>query len=260
MSHAPENPVSGPSPRRTVIPEQARWHGRLAAHLIHLAASSLAASIRWHWIDDGGLARARQGPVLFAVWHNRLALALPIYQRVIHGLPRRQMAALVSASRDGGLLAHVLTLFHVRPVRGSSSRRGARALLELTAAARDGCDLALTPDGPRGPRYHVQEGVILAAQLTGLPIVPVSCWLGWKKTFNSWDRFQLPLPGSRCQVRFHPPLLIPTDTTTAQRETFRANLERQMQTLSHDGSLPTDNPPHNPGSPPPTEQPAVPSA
>lgn len=260
MSQASPNPTPAPSPRRPVVPEQPRWHGRLAAHLIHLAASSLAASIRWEWIDDGGLTRARHGPVLFAVWHNRLALALPIYQRVVRGLPDRQMAAMVSASRDGGLLAHVLTRFHVRPVRGSSSRRGARALLELADAARDGCDLALTPDGPRGPCYRVQEGVILAAQLTGLPIVPVSCWLGWKKTFNSWDRFQLPLPGSRCQVRFHAPLHIPPDTTTAQREQLRADLERQMQALDHKGSAPPGNPLPDSGAPQSSSPPSVPPA
>ena len=80
---------------------------------------------------------------------------------------------MVSASRDGGILAGILEQFGVKPVRGSSSRRGPQALLEMTTWAERGYDLAITPDGPRGPRYKVQEGVISAAQLTGLPIVPV---------------------------------------------------------------------------------------
>ena len=84
------------------------------------------------------------------------------------------MAAMVSASKDGGFLASILECFGVQPVRGSSSRRGPQALLELTGWAERGYDLAITPDGPRGPRYVVQEGIIALAQVTGLPIVPAS--------------------------------------------------------------------------------------
>ena len=83
------------------------------------------------------------------------------------------MAALVSASKDGGFLSGILELFGVQPVRGSSSRRGPQALLELTTWAERGHDLTITPDGPRGPCYQVQDGVMSLAQLTGLPIVPV---------------------------------------------------------------------------------------
>ena len=80
------------------------------------------------------------------------------------------MAALVSASGDGGLLARVLELFRVQPVRGSSSRRGPQALRELTTWARRGFDLAITPDGPRGPCYVVDEGVIAAARELSLTV------------------------------------------------------------------------------------------
>jgi len=73
---------------------------------------------------------------------------------------------MVSASRDGGLLAAVLERFKVQPVRGSSSRRGRQALLELTTWAERRYDLAITPDGPRGPRYVVQDGIISLARLT----------------------------------------------------------------------------------------------
>ena len=81
---------------------------------------------------------------------------------------------MVSASKDGAFLTSILECFQVQPVRGSSSRRGPQALLELTTWAERGYDLALTPDGPRGPRYVVQEGVMSLAQLTGLPIIAAS--------------------------------------------------------------------------------------
>src|SRR5262249_17493705 len=112
---------------------------------------------------------------------NRLGLALPLYRYYLaRHQPERRLAAMVSASRDGGLLARILELFGVEPVRGSSSRRGPQALREMISWGERGYDLAITPDGPRGPCYTVQEGVISTAQITGLPIVPVSYRLNWK--------------------------------------------------------------------------------
>src|SRR5207245_2002111 len=137
--------------------------------------------------------------LIFAVWHNRLALVLTAYRRhVTRWAPDRRLAGMVSASRDGGMLAVALRRFGVEPVRGSSSRRGGQAVREMVAWAERGYDLAMTPDGPRGPRYVLQDGVIVTAQLTGLPIVPVSYHLRWKIQLKSWDRFQVPLPFSRC--------------------------------------------------------------
>ena len=179
-----------------VVPEPLQWHGRLAAWLIWALINLLAATLRWRFDDRSGLCRAGgTRRAIFVFWHNRLALSFNLYRRHVgRPTPGRRSAALISASRDGGLLAQVMGLSGVMAVRGSSSRRGAAALRELTTAAKAGCDLAITPDGPRGPRYVVQAGVIAAAQLTGLPIVPLSYRLGWKKTLRSWDRFQVPLP------------------------------------------------------------------
>src|SRR4029077_6679252 len=89
------------------------------------------------------------------------------------------LAAIVSASKDGGFLAAILENFNVQPVRGSSSRRGRQAVLELISWAERGYDLAITPDGPRGPRYIAQEGATALAQLTGHPIIPASMNVKW---------------------------------------------------------------------------------
>src|SRR6185437_8937636 len=101
------------------------------------------------------------------------------------------MAGLVSASKDGAFLAAILERFKIQPVRGSSSRRGSQALLELTSWAEVGYDLAITPDGPRGPKYTVQPGAMSLAQLTGLPIVPFGFHAHWKIQLKSWDAFQI---------------------------------------------------------------------
>jgi lysophospholipid acyltransferase (LPLAT)-like uncharacterized protein len=144
------------------------------------------------------------------------------------------MAALVSASKDGGFLTAILQRFGVQPVRGSSSRRGPQALLELTSWAERGYDLAITPDGPRGPRYKVQDGVMILAQVTGLPIIPVSYQLGWKIRINSWDRFLIPLPFSRCEMIYEKPVRVPRDASDQQCELLRQELENRLRAISAD--------------------------
>lgn len=231
--------MSSPLPPQSsgvIVPARAKWHGRLAAWLLWGIASALAASLRWKFDDRSGLfPPGAQQRVIFAIWHNRLALATILYRNLVaRRFAGRQPAGLVSASRDGGLLARVLELFGFRPVRGSSSRRGSQALRELIRAAEEGCDLSITPDGPRGPCYVVQPGVIAAAQLSGLPIVPVTYWLGWKKVLRSWDRFQIPLPFSRLEVSFGEPVWVSPDADAAERERLRAELERRLRELTRD--------------------------
>jgi lysophospholipid acyltransferase (LPLAT)-like uncharacterized protein len=220
--------------RGPIIPQQAKWHGRLAARIVHSLIALIAGTLRYEFRDRSGLfCAAPATPVIFAIWHSRLALSLVIYRKFVQApSPSRRLAALVSASRDGGLLARILELFGVQPVRGSSSRRGSQALLELTRWAERGHDIAITPDGPRGPCQVVQEGVISLAQLTGLPVVPVSYTLGWKIQLRSWDRFQIPLPFSRCQVVFSEVLRVPREAD----EILRAQLCRELESRLCAGS------------------------
>jgi hypothetical protein len=106
--------------------------------------------------------------------------------------------------------------------------------LELTGWAERGYDLAITPDGPRGPRYVVQEGVMALAQVTGLPIIPASYYLGWKVQAKSWDRFQIPLPFSVCEVMIGKPVRVPREASDEERETLRQQLEQALREISRD--------------------------
>ncbi len=228
--------LASTTPSGPVIPHRPKWHGRLAARLIWLVSSSVAATLRWSWRDETKLfENGGKEPVIFCLWHNRLALSLILFRRYVQARqPQRKMAALVSASRDGGMLARVLELFDVEPVRGSSSRRGPQALRELVSAGERGRDLAITPDGPRGPCYVVQEGIISLAQLTGMAIVPASFHLSCKWRLKTWDRFQVPLPFARCEVQLGPPVRIPRDASDAERKQLRAELEARMQAITRD--------------------------
>jgi len=153
---------------------------------------------------------------------------------IVHRRYRRNLAALVSASKDGALLAAVLGRFGVDQVRGSSSRRGPQALLELTSRGEMGYDLAVTPDGPRGPRCIAQAGVISLAQITGFPIIAVTCNTRRKICLKSWDRFQIPLPFSRCELVLNRPIFVPRESGAANREELRQELEDSLNKNSVD--------------------------
>jgi lysophospholipid acyltransferase (LPLAT)-like uncharacterized protein len=218
-----------------VTPHQPRWFQRLGASLVFFLENALTTTLRFKWEDHTTLFCGSPQPVIFCVWHNRLALSMAIWR----GYPRkrqpgRRLAALISASKDGAFLAAVLERFDVQPVRGSTSRRGPQALLELTGWAERGYDLAITPDGPRGPRYIVKDGVVALAQLTGLPIVPVTCFFHRKVCMRSWDVFQIPLPFSKCDVVFGKPLVIPREAPDSEREELRAQLQKVMREISRD--------------------------
>jgi lysophospholipid acyltransferase (LPLAT)-like uncharacterized protein len=219
-----------------IVPHSPKWHQRLAAWILWATLQLISATLRYRICDPHDfMMRKDIGQVIYCIWHNRLALSMKLY--FAFGCKHHQaagLAGLVSASRDGAFLASVFERFGVQPVRGSSSRRGPQALLELTTWAERGYDLAITPDGPRGPRYVVQDGAMSLAQVTGLPIVPASYHLQWKIQLKSWDRFQVPLPFSLCEVSAGRVIRVPREVTAAERELLRQQLETEMRSISRD--------------------------
>ncbi len=219
-----------------VTPKQATTQARWAAWGISGLVRLLTGTLR---VDASELHPHLQSlgskPMILAIWHNRLALCLPLYQRLVaRPYPSHRMAALVSASRDGALLAEVLKRFQVQPVRGSSSRRGGQALVELVHWAQEGWDLAITPDGPRGPRYQMHDGVLAAAQMSGHPILPVSYQLTRKVTTRSWDQMQIPFPFSRCIVRAAPLLTVPRRLEPEEKQALKQELQVRLDSITVD--------------------------
>jgi lysophospholipid acyltransferase (LPLAT)-like uncharacterized protein len=227
-----------------IIPHKMKWHQRLGAFIVHNALRALMATVRYELMDHSAYfgpppasepKDQAQKQAIYCLWHNRLCSCMKAYHRF--GRPRKPangLAALISASKDGAFLAGILERFQVQPVRGSSSRRGSQALLELTTWAERGYDIAITPDGPRGPRYQIRDGVMSLAQLTGLPILPVSFNLTGKISVRSWDRFQIPLPFARCEVCIGQPVFVPREATDAERDRLRRELQKRLDEITRD--------------------------
>ena len=191
----------------------------LSAVTIHLIGSTMRMTV-----EDRGelLDRPDRPPVIIAFWHNRTVLMAYFYERFnLH----RTALTFISRSRDGQIIADVAARFGIKAVRGSSSRHGTSAMLSAVRAAQDRhIDLAITPDGPRGPRYEIRPGLIRLAQLTGRPIIAVNYRVNWKWELKSWDRFHVPLPFSRCRLITNEAIYIPDNASPEQLEAIRKRI------------------------------------
>ena len=205
------------------------WRARLLVGVGYRLVQIWVRTLRLELADRGGVVQAGiKQPFIFAVWHNRLLLLPSVFRRF---LSARHAAALISASADGDLLAALVERFGYGTVRGSSSRKGASALLRLAEVFADGTHIVITPDGPRGPVYQLDQGVIFLAQKCDAAVVPAnmeysSCW-----RFKSWDRFILPRPFSKVRVIFGAPLRIGTTATPEDFENERLHLQNALMNL-----------------------------
>jgi lysophospholipid acyltransferase (LPLAT)-like uncharacterized protein len=190
----PRPPVSPTGDNHARPPFKARLIGRLVATLVGGIGRTLRIEV-----DDrcGALDDPPDSPWLWTVWHNRMFVVPTVWRKF---LPGRSGAVLTSASKDGAILAETLRCFGAGAVRGSSSRGGAKASKALAEWVRAGFDIAITPDGPRGPKYRLAPGVVRLASITGARILPVTVRYENAWRLKSWDRFFLPKPFSKVHV------------------------------------------------------------
>ncbi|NNC87863.1 MAG: lysophospholipid acyltransferase family protein [Akkermansiaceae bacterium] len=183
---------------------KARILGTVAGWILRVTG----ATLRMEVVDRCGITeRGRvEGPVIWCIWHNRVFVPASVRNRLCKW---RQATVLTSASNDGAILAAAVKVFGLGAVRGSSSRRGASALKELIRVLKQGTDAGVTPDGPRGPLYVMQPGVVKLAQAAQVPIMPLHVTFGRSTRLNSWDRFHIPWPFSRITVTFDELLAVP---------------------------------------------------
>ena len=165
-------------------------------------------------------------PLLWAFWHNRLFIIPYVFE---HYFPGRLGAALTSQSKDGDFIAASLECFGIRPIRGSSSRGGARSLVEMKRAVDDGYIMGITPDGPRGPRYSLSPGVVKLAQITGGFILPIHITYSRFWQLGRWDGFMIPKPFATVNITFDVLHSIPPTANEEEFEYERAKLEQMLR-------------------------------
>jgi len=166
--------------------------------------------------------RRRSRPVIFVFWHANL---LPL----VHLHRDEGITVLVSTHRDGELIAKVIQKRGFGLARGSSSRGGVTGLRALVWAARKGRDLAVTPDGPRGPRESFKVGALMAARLSGLPVVPIALRFSDAWQAPSWDGFVVPHPFSAIRVEYLPAWSVARDADRAALDSIAREIEGQLK-------------------------------
>jgi lysophospholipid acyltransferase (LPLAT)-like uncharacterized protein len=151
-------------------------------------------------VDEATRARLTksEAPVAVVLWHNRLFLSAEFFRRY---RTKRAVYGLVSASKDGAWLAAFYRLIGIVPVRGSSSNFGREAGRILIEVMREGHDIGITPDGPRGPMYTVEPGVLVVTRRNQAPMVLMGAEFTRAWRLKSWDRFYIPAPFSRIKMR-----------------------------------------------------------
>ena len=204
---------------------RARWLIAVGFRLLQIWARTLR-----YEIDDrlGVVGKPINENYIAALWHNRLLLISYVLKRFT---PHRPGAGLISASRDGDLVTDLTERFGFDVVRGSSSRLGASAILELTAVLASGRDVLITPDGPRGPAYDLGPGIIFLAQKSGAAVVPINMEYSAYWRVKSWDKFILPRPFAKVRVIFGPPHHVKSTRTPDEFEAERLRLQNAMMAL-----------------------------
>jgi len=177
-------------------------------------------------------------PIIYAFWHGRILAATYFWRN-------RGIVVLTSENKDGEYIAHVIHRFGYGSSRGSTSRSAVKGTIGLIKTLKRGAHVAFTVDGPRGPRYQVQQGVTWLAGYAEHPILPFHIEAKKAKILASWDLFQIPLPFSRVRVDIAPPIRIAKDLTDEVLEQKRIELETLLNEMRENGELWKTSPQRN---------------
>ena len=195
---------------------------RIAPSVIRLHLGTL--SVRWLDVEPCDPPIGLRSPLIYAFWHQRLLLFS--YTHRFRGI-----TVLISQHADGELIAGTVEGLGFATVRGSSTRGGGAALYQMSQRLET--DLAVTPDGPRGPRHEVKPGAVFLAAATGFPILPATVSYERYWQFGSWDRFILPRPFTRAIVRAAAPIEVPPSGID-EIERYRKRLEDSLRAITYD--------------------------
>ncbi len=197
------------------------WLAALYIRLVHLTT-------RWAVVRPPATERHLSSgrPFIACFWHGRMLLMRAALA------PGAAIHILISEHRDGVMIARALAALGIRTVAGSSKRGGFAALRSMQRLLAEGESVAITPDGPRGPRMRAKMGAIKAAQLAGVPLLPISGAAKRRRVLGSWDRFCLAFPFGRGVIVWGEPIEVPRAAGDADIERLRLMLEDRLNEMT----------------------------
>lgn len=195
----------------------------LGPALVWLLGKTLRIS--WRGLENLQEVRKSGQRVIYALWHGRL-LILTFAHRW------QKVHVLISQHRDGEFIARTVQRLGFVPIRGSTTRGGTQAIFQMVSKIQDGYDLAITPDGPKGPACKVQTGAILIAQRSGLPIMPITTSAQKVWRLKSWDSFLIPKPLSKTVIILGKPIYVSKDAAENELNSKISELENQLSELT----------------------------
>lgn len=199
-----------------------------AGVLAGLVVRLVCATTRWERVADPESAALLRGdpPIIGAFWHNRLMLINAVWPKP------KPVAMVMSSHGDSRILGIAVADYITRPIWGSSRRNPTAALKGMLRALNDGMSVAITPDGPRGPRMRCRPGLVEVAKRTGVPIVPAAWSVSRRKVLRSWDRFVVAWPFGRGVIVVGPPIRVPADADEAATEASRRAVEDALNAVT----------------------------
>ena len=186
--------------------------------------------MRTEIIDEGQQIAARITPAIVILWHNRLLMFPTMFPR----WEREHTIAVISASRDGEYIADLCHALGVESVRGSSKRGAVNVQRGVNRMVQAGKYIIYTPDGPRGPKYHLSPGAVHMASETGTRIVPIAVNYSSYWELKSWDNFQIPKPWAKITMRLGLPFNVPPNLSKEELEKWRQEAERRLNAVTVD--------------------------
>jgi len=201
---------------------------RKAAKLL-INAIILTCRLKIEGSDHVEEARRKEKPIIYAYWHRHIFVT-------IYRFKKTGARPLISLSEDGELVAQIAEEFGMKPVRGSSSRGGTRAFLELINTIKnDRSEVLITADGPKGPSCQIKDGTIRLAQKTDSVIIPIAWYSSRQKIFEkTWDKFKIPLPFGRITYRYGEPFEVPNRAPREEFDGLKENLKKVIDKLEQE--------------------------
>ncbi len=166
--------------------------------------------------------------VVVAFWHGSMFVGWFLHR------PQGNwsISALVSQSTDGEFLSTILERWNYKMIRGSSHIGGKEAMQLMVDEVEKGNSLAITPDGPRGPRHEMKMGAVRVAQQTGVPLIVVGISASTKKQLRSWDKFDVPRPFSSVVAKYSEPIIVPKELSNESLDEFKLKMQNLQKKLT----------------------------